>query len=175
MSVLGLCKAGQERPGHVVSTGRGVDATSGCHGHHTCCWFVYLPCSRIEERNAGDVCSMNIWSRSPASQTMMDEGFLVLVLLLHFSLRQDGKSKTPSVYKFTTITQWINNLPGNTMDNVQQMKSNRLQTSGKDERWRPSLSSCIRNVRHKHWTWMCWCADDPGKAVPPRKSVIPLA
>lgn len=48
------------------------------------------------------------------------------MLLVHFSLRQNGKSKIPSADKFTTITQRINNLLGNAMDNVLQMKSNSL-------------------------------------------------
>lgn len=54
--------------------------------------------------------------------------FRCLALLVHFSLRQNGKSKTPSAYKFTTITQWIHNLQGNTVDDELQMESNRLYT-----------------------------------------------
>lgn len=51
--------------------------------------------------------------------------FGCLALLVHFSLRQDGKSKTLSAYKFTIITQRINNFSGNSEDNVLQMKLNK--------------------------------------------------
>lgn len=43
-----------------------------------------------------------------------------------FFFETGEKSKIPSAYKFPTITQWISNLPGSTVDNVLQRKSNRL-------------------------------------------------
>lgn len=57
------------------------------------------------------------------------------MLLVHFSLRQDGKSKTPSAYKFTTITQQISNLPNNTMDSALQMKLNDCRLRTEMEAW----------------------------------------
>jgi hypothetical protein len=74
----------------------------------------------------------------------------VLYPLFIFLWDRIEKSKISSAYKFAKITQWISNLPGSTVDNVLQRKSNRLQPSGKDERWKPSLSYCISDVHHMH-------------------------
>lgn len=123
-----------------------------------------------EEKHRAMYC-VNCVTQITCQLTMTEEMCRYLVSLVHFSLRQERKSKIPSAYKFTTITQWISNLPGNTVDNVLQRKSNRLQLSGKDERLELFLSHCISDVHHMHWVGLR-CAGQacgPGKPTLARK------
>lgn len=116
----------EARRGACGLPGKRRHSTSDCGWHQRSCHFRTFPCGRIEERSAE---LRPMWTaksdQPPADDDGRGSGGALYPLFI-FLWDRIEKSKIPSAYKFTPITQWISDLPGSTVDNVLQRKSNRL-------------------------------------------------